>query len=62
MDTLTALCAIGGWVIALIVDVMWYRQYKKMVAEWRKRCEHIDAEWYDLLMELLEIYGWHNAR
>lgn len=54
MDTLTALYAIGGWVMALIVEVVWYRQYKKMVAEWRKRYEHINAEWWDLWMELLD--------
>ena len=54
MDTLTALYAIGGWVMALIVEVVWYRQYKKMVAEWYERCEQINAHWHDLCMELID--------
>lgn len=54
MDTLTALCAISGWVVALIVNDVWHRQYKKMDAEWRKRYEHIDTEWWNFWMELLD--------
>ena len=54
MDTLTALYAIGGWVMALIVEVVWYRQYKKMVAEWYEKCKRINARWYDLCMELID--------
>lgn len=54
MDTLTTLYAIGGWVMALIVEVVWYRQYKKMVAEWYERCEQINAHWHDLCMGLID--------
>ena len=54
MDTLTTLYAIGGWVVALIVNAFWYIQYKKMVAEWYERCEQINAHWHDLCMELID--------
>lgn len=54
MDTLTALYTIGGWAMALIVEVIWYRQYKKTVAEWYERCEQINAHWHDLCMELID--------
>lgn len=48
------LYGIGGWVMALIVEIVWYRQYKKMVAEWYERCEQINAHWHDLCMGLID--------
>ena len=53
MDTLTALCAIGGWVVALIVNVVWYRHCDKMNNEWYERCLSINETWADLCMELI---------
>ena len=39
---------LSGYLIAIIVNTVWYRECEKMNDEWLNRCIEIDEYWRDI--------------